>query len=90
MQKDEPVKPVIYSLKEPENIEEIRYILNDLEQALNENILNFKIMFKNLPLNIYLKIDSLANTFASKNNPEIKELADKAKFLSKEFHKQFK
>jgi len=79
-----------FSLREEVNKIELEAILDDLQITLNDDMLKFKIVFKNLPLLIYNKIDSLANTSSDNKSDDIKRISSKAKFLSKTFHNQFK
>ena len=80
MQSDEPVEKI--------NLGEEEFSLSNKE--LNEDKKSFIKNFKNLPLNIYLKIDSLRNTMLDKKSESFRNVAIKAKFVSKELHNQFK
>lgn len=95
MQSDEPVEKTNlgeeeFSLSNKENLLKLNIILDELILELNEDKKSFVKNFKNLPLNIYLKIDSLRNTMLDKKSESFRNVAIKAKFVSKEFHNQFK
>jgi len=88
MQDDEIIND--FSLREEINRIKLENILDELQEELNVDIKKFKTVFKNLPLLIYNKIDYLANTYSDNKNEDLKRISDKAKFLSKIFHNQFK
>jgi hypothetical protein len=79
-----------FSLRDKENMVELETILDELLAELQNDVKKFKIIFKNLPLKIYIKIDTLRNISTDKKSDKFIEIAKKAKKVSKEFHKQFK
>ena len=89
MQEDGPIDKDL-SLREDENKVRLENILDELLLELDQDIGKFKIIFKNLPLDIYSKIDSLAYTYSDKKNEDIKRIAEKAKKVNRAFHNQFK
>ena len=68
------------------NIDLVKNTIEDLLSIKEENYIKFYNIYKSLPFDIYKKIEKLAVTKSIKN----KELHDKAKELSKAFHKKFK
>ena len=90
MQTDEPIEEDSFSLNTSENIQKLELILDDLILQLEVDKKKFTTLFKNLPLNIYLKIDTLRNVTTDKKSAEFKLMAAKAKKVSRAFHNQFK
>jgi len=79
-----------FSLRDENNKVKIEDILDDLILKLEENEYAFISMFKNLPLDIYLKIDSLAYTYSDRKGEDIRRISRKAKLVNKTFHNKFK
>jgi len=82
---DEPL-----NLSNRENIKFLNSVLDDLMYKKENDYKTFLLEFKNLPINIYMKIDSLRNISLDKKSDEFKEVALKAKTLSKSFHDNYK
>jgi len=79
-----------FSLKDKKNLIKLEGILDDLLEKLEEDIKKFKILYQNLPLKFYNKIDNLRTTSLERKSDDFKRVAYKAKKVSKEFHSQFK
>lgn len=79
-----------FSLRDKDNIEELNNILDSLYLDLSQDEKKFKLVFKNLPIKIYLKIDSLRSVSTENKSDKFKEVVEKAKDLSKKFHAKFK
>ena len=79
-----------FNLNDEANVIKLHGILISLEDMYLQDIKQFKIMFKNLPLNIYVKIDNLRTTNTDNKSGLFKEIILKSKDISKKFHEQFK
>jgi len=96
MQKNESVENNVdnvndeLTLREDSNKQRLEEILDDLINESKRDLPSFYILFKNLPLNIYLKIDTLAHTYTDKKSESTKNIIKKAKYVNKKFHDKFK
>ena len=88
MTKKQPVDT--FPLGNKENLDDLNVILDDLYIQYEQDKKIFKLMFRNLPYSIYLKIDKLRSMSTENKNDKFKEVAIKAKDLSNKFHQQFK
>lgn len=89
MQEDGAIEDNL-SLREEENKIRLEDILDELLLELETDVKSFEIIFKNLPIDIYSKIDSLAYTYSDKKNEDIRRIAEKAKTVNKAFHNRYK
>jgi len=90
MHTDEPIENEEFSLRNKENLLELEEILDDLIHHLEKDAKEFKIIYQNLPIKYYNKIDNLRNTSLEKKSKDFKRVAKKAKRVNKEFHTNFK
>lgn len=90
MQKNKLVEKDDFTLKNKENLIELEEVLDDLITHLEKNIREFKIIYQNLPIKFYNKIDNLRSTSLERKSEDFKRIAYKAKRVSKEFHNNFK
>ena len=89
MQEDEIIDDE-FSLRNKDNLIELEKVLDDLLYDLEKDPKKFKVIYQNLPLKFYNKIDNLRNTSLEKKSEDFKRVAYKAKIVNKEFHTNFK